>query len=329
MIIGALASLSILVAIMTHRYIVRPLGRLEDIAKTVYNTKNYGLRMDYQSQDEIGHLAIAFNEMLAELAVAREREIAQHLVLARAARLATMGEMTASIAHEINQPLSAIVTNGNAGLRWLGRAPPDLDEVKALLKRVVNDGNRASQIIGSIRAIFKMSGEKKVPIDVNQLIREVLTLVQGELKAHRVLVRTALAEGLPRVSADGVQLQQVIVNLSTNAIEAMGSVTDRERILRVASEVNESHDLLITVEDSGTGIDPKNIDRVFDRLFTTKIHGMGMGLAICRSIIEAHSGRLWAERGVRQGSVFRVLLPIAPPPDSGAEDRTETALGAF
>jgi signal transduction histidine kinase len=329
MVISALVALSILVAIMTHRYIVRPLRRLEGVARTVYNTQNYGLRIEYQSNDEIGHVAVAFNEMLGELAVAREREIAQHLVLARAARLTTIGEMTASIAHEINQPLSAIVTNGNAGLRWLGRAPPDLDEVKALLKRVVNDGNRASQVIGSIRAMFKKSGERKVPIDVNELIREVLMLVRGELKRHRVLVRTELAEGLPRVSADRVQVQQVIVNLITNAIEAMGSVTDRERILRVASEVHESRGVLITVEDSGTGIDPKDINRVFERLFTTKSDGMGMGLAICRSIVEAHNGRLWAEPGVRQGSVFRLLLPITPSPATCTDDHTETAVRAL
>jgi signal transduction histidine kinase len=293
----------------------------------VHDAKNYDLRMKYQGHDEIGRLATAFDEMLDELAVAREREITHHLELARAARLTTMGEMAASIAHELNQPLGAIVTSGNAGLRWLGRATPDLDEAKASLQQIVSDGNRASQIVGTIRATFKKGSEEKTLIDVNELIREVLTLVQRELHDHGVIVRTELEERLRRVSANRVQLQQVIVNLVTNAIEAMGSVTDRERILRVVSEVRESHVLLITVEDCGTGIDPKNIDRVFDRFFTTKSDGMGMGLAICRSIVEAHNGRLWAAPTVRQGSVFHLLLPIAPPPDAG--DRAEAATAGF
>ncbi len=310
--IGVLVGLSILVAIMTHRFIVRPLERLEGVARTIHDTKNYGLRMKYQSHDEIGRLATTFDEMLGELAAVREREIAQHLELRRAARLTTVGEMAASIAHEINQPLAAIIANANAGLRWLGRATPVLDEVKASLQQIVSNGHRASQVIETIRATFKKGSEEKALIDVNEIIRDVLSLVRGELRGHGILVRTELTERLPRVPANRVQLHQVIMNLVTNAIEAMDSVTDRERILRVASEVHESHDLLITVEDSGTGIDPKNIDRVFDRFFTTKSDGMGMGLAICRSIVEAHNGRLWAEPAVRQGSVFHLLLPIAP-----------------
>ena len=245
--IGALVGLSILVAIMTHRYIVRPLQRLEGIARTVHDTKNYGLHVQYQSHDEIGRLATAFDDMLDELAVAREREITQHLELARAARLTTMGEMAASIAHELNQPLAAIVANGHAGLRWLGRATPDLDEVKASLQRIVSVGDRASQIVGTIRATFKKGSEEKVTIDVNELMREVLTLLQRELHGHRVFVRTELAERLPRASGNRIQLQQVIVNLVTNAIEAMDSVTDRDRILRVASQVRE----VTTADDGG------------------------------------------------------------------------------
>ena len=244
--IGALVGLSILVAIMTHRYIVRPLQRLEGIARTVHDTKNYGLHVQYQSHDEIGRLATAFDDMLGELAVAREREITQHLELARAARLTTMGEMAASIA-QLNQPLAAIVANGHAGLRWLGRATPDLDEVKASLQRIVSVGDRASQIVGTIRATFKKGSEEKVTIDVNELMREVLTLLQRELHGHRVFVRTELAERLPRASGNRIQLQQVIVNLVTNAIEAMDSVTDRDRILRVASQVRES----TTADDGG------------------------------------------------------------------------------
>ena len=264
MLIGTLVCLSILVAIMTHRYIVRPLQRLEGIARTVHDTKNYGLHMQYQSHDEIGRLATAFDDMLDELAVAREREITQQLELARATRLTTMGEMTASIAHELNQPLAAIVANGHAGLRWLGSATSDLDEVKTSLQRIVSVGDHASQIIGTIRATFKKGSEEKVPIDVNELVREVLTLLQRELHGHRIFVRTKLAERLPRALGNRIQLQQVIVNLVTNAIEAMDSVTDHDRILRVASQAREL-DLLITVEDCGTGIDPSNFDRIFEK----------------------------------------------------------------
>ncbi len=314
--IGALASLSIVLAIMTHRHIVRPLERLEVIAKKVHETKDYGLRIDYQGQDEIGRLAAGFNEMLAELAVARDREISQRLELARAEQLATLGEMTASIAHEINQPLGAIVANGGAALRWLEAATPNLDEVKEALKDVISDGHRASQVIASARAIFKKVGEEKAPIVVNELLQDVLTFMNREVQRHGVFVRSELADGLPRVSGNRVQLQQVIANLIMNAIEAMGSVTDRERILRVASEVSDSNDVLITVEDSGVGLDPKNIDRVFDRFFTTKSEGMGMGLAICRSIVEAHGGRLWAESKVPHGAILRIGLPTG---NSGSE----------
>ena len=284
--------------------------------------------MQYQSHDEIGRLATAFDDMLDELAVAREREITQHVELARAARLTTMGEMAASIAHELNQPLAAIVANGQAGLRWLGRATPDLDEVKASLQRIVSVGDHASQIIGTIRTTFKKGSEEKVPIDVNELIREVLTLLQRELHSRRIFVRTELAERLPRALGNRIQLQQVIVNLVTNAIEAMDSVRDHDRILRLASQARES-DLLVTVEDCGTGIDPSNIDRIFERFFTTKSDGMGMGLAICRSIVEAHNGRLWAEPGGREGSVFHLLLPIAASLDASGHDRTEAATSAL
>jgi signal transduction histidine kinase len=310
--IAALACLGIVVAIVTHRRIVRPLERLESVARTVHDTKNYGLRIDYRSRDEIGRLATAFNERLAELAVAREREIAQHSALARASQLTTVGEMAASIAHEINQPLAAIATNGKAGLRWLERATPDLDEAKASLKRIVSDAGRAIQVIGSIRSIFKKGGEEKVPIDINEVTREVLTLVHLQLQSNRIIVRTQLDQGLPRVLAGRVQLQQVIVNLITNAIEARSAVTDRERVLRISSEFREPQELLLTVEDSGIGIESKDMDRVFERFFTTKQDGMGMGLAICRSIVEAYNGRLWAEPAEGHGSIFRLRLPAAP-----------------
>jgi C4-dicarboxylate-specific signal transduction histidine kinase len=290
------------------------------VARTVHETKDYSLRADQGSRDEIGRLAVAFNEMLAELDKAREREAADQArtsamrsELARVARLTTMGEMAVTIAREINQPLAAIVANGNAGLRWIGGQTPDLEEVQATLGRIVKDGHRAGEIIGSIRAMLKNASQTKVPLDVNELVREVLALTHGELKNHGVRLQTGLSLGLPRVLTDRVQLQQVILNLVLNAAEAMSAVADRPRILRVSSEINDPASVLLTVEDSGTGIDPKDMDRIFDAFFSTKSHGLGMGLSICRSIIESHGGSLSASSGNPQGSVFRAVLPTAGP----------------
>src|SRR5262245_37416945 len=306
---GALAALSIVVAVMTHRRIVGPLERLESIARTVRETKNYTLRAESDSHDEIGHLAIVFNDMLAELAAARDREITEQAELARADRLVTIGAMTASIAHEINQPLAAIVTNSNAGLRWLSNATPDLEEVRSALKRISKDGHRASEVIGSIRAMFKKEAQHKALYDVNDIVQEVLALVQGELKKQRVSVRTELGASLPPVLADRVQVQQVVLNLMNNAIDAMAPVTDRARVLKVRSGMHNGRGISLTVEDSGTGIDPKDADRIFDAFFTTKTNGTGLGLSICRSIIEAHGGRLSAAPAAPHGSVFEVVLP--------------------
>ena len=313
---GVLAGLSILLVLMTHRHIVRPLQRLELVARTVRETRDFNLRTDYRSEDEIGRLAVAFNDMMSELAKAREREAADQMRnaalqsdLARAARLTIVGEMAATIAHEINQPLTAIVTNGNAGLRWLANPAPDLGEARSALKRIVNDGHRASQVIGTIRAMLKKGGEDKVPLEVNDVIREVLALVHDDLQKRQVLVDAELAGGLPQLSANRVQLQQVILNLIMNAADAMGSVTDRKRTLKVSSGRHDSTGVLVTVEDSGTGIDPEHIDRIFDPFFTTKSEGMGLGLSICRSIIEGHGGHLSVSGGNPHGSVFHLRLP--------------------
>jgi PAS domain S-box-containing protein len=228
--------------------------------------------------------------------------------LAHLTRLTTMGEMAASIAHEINQPLAAIVANAGSALRWLANKTPNLDEARAALKRIVGDGHRASDVIGSIRSMFREDRQQKVPLEVNKLIREVLTLLQDEIERHRVSVRTQLGD-IPSVWADRVQFQQVILNLIMNALEAMSDLVDRPRTLHIQSELGETNHVLIKVEDNGNGIDPKNLDHVFDRFFTTKPQGMGMGLSICRSIVEAHQGQLWVERGLAQGSVFRIVLP--------------------
>jgi signal transduction histidine kinase len=306
---GALAALSIIIAVMTHRHIVRPLERLENVASTVRKTKDYSLRIDYTSKNEIGRLTAAFNDMLSELAAARERERSEQSELARVARVTSMGALTASIAHEINQPLAAIVANSNAAQRWLSNARPDLDEARTALNNIVRDGHRASQMIGSVRAMFKKDSRKRDQLAVNDLIEDILTLVHGAIKKQQVSIRTELLQDLPNVVADRTQLQQVLMNLIMNAVEAMDPVTNRERLLSIKSDIHNPGTVMIMVEDSGTGIDPDNTERIFEAFFTTKPDGMGMGLSMCRSIIEAHGGRLWASPGASHGSVFHVVLP--------------------
>ena len=317
---GLLAALSLAFALMTGRHIVQPLLKLERLADEVGQTKDYRLRTDYESRDEIGRLAVAFNAMLTELAAAREREAADaarraamQTELARVARITTMGEMAASIAHEINQPLAAIVNNANASLRWLGQDPPNVERARSVLERVVSDGGRASEVIRSIRGMLEKGSQERVQLDVNDLIREVMTFVRADLRHHGITVRSELADDLPRISAVRIQLQQVLLNLIANAVDSMTSIEDRARVLTVRSQKADDHGILITVEDTGTGIDQTDLERVFEPFFSTKPEGMGMGLSICRSIIEAHGGRITASPASHGGSVFQVSLPPDDP----------------
>jgi signal transduction histidine kinase len=237
---------------------------------------------------------------LARSVMAQRRE--------REARLMTMDVLSASIAHEMNQPLASIVTNADAASRWMARPTPDLDEVKATLKQIRNSAYRARDLISSIRAMVKRDDRNRAPLDLNDLVREVLTLTQRELQRSRVSVEVGLDEHLPLVKGDRIQLQQVLVNLITNAIDAMAE-KKWPRILRIESAVQEPSVVLISVADTGKGIDPKIVDRIFNPLFTTKSNGMGMGLAISRSIIEGHDGRLQVSAGAEGGSVFQFVLP--------------------
>lgn len=233
--------------------------------------------------------------------------------VARMSQRMAMGEMAASIVHEINQPLAAIAANADAGQRWLARERPDIEEARAAFKRIVGDSHRASAIIDEIRLMFRHDGMTMTALDVNALIREVLALLRGDLENHRIGVDAALPEGLPPVSANAVQLRQVMVNLITNAADAMSTVMNRQRLLRLTTQAHEPGGLLITVEDTGSGIDPQHADRIFEPFFTTKSQGMGMGLSICRSIVENHGGHLSVAPGRTHGSIFQVSLPAAPP----------------
>jgi len=240
---------------------------------------------------------------------AQDKLRATQTELARVTSLTAAGQMAASMAHEIKQPLAAIVTGGSAGLRWLSKPTPDLQEVRAVLESIVSEGNRAGQVIDGIRAMFKNDSREKALLDVNEVIREVIALLHSELQNHQILVQTELISQLPPVLADRVQLRQVVANLVANAIEAMGTVADRARTLRVKSVIREPDGVLIMVEDSGPGIDPENVDRIFHPFFTTKSQGTGMGLPVCRSIIEAHNGRLSVRPAADRGSVFQISLP--------------------
>jgi len=314
--IALVACLSLVLAVLTYRQIVGPLRQLEEFAGRVRETKDYSLRVNIDRKDEIGQLALAFNTMLEELAAAREREASEQVrtvtmqaELERAARFTAMGELAASIAHEINQPLAAIVNNASAGLRWLNNRPPNLDEVRLVLGRLVNDGGRCGEIIAGIRAMLKKGSQSRAEIDLNELICGVKNLMQSQLETRGVLIQTQLADDLPRVMADRVQLQQVFLNLFVNAAEAMACISDRERVVNVRSERYEGEGALIAVQDSGIGIDTAHAGRIFDAFFTTKSEGMGMGLSICQSIVQSHGGRMMVSPGNPHGSVFCVILP--------------------
>ncbi|OLC58402.1 MAG: two-component sensor histidine kinase [Candidatus Rokubacteria bacterium 13_1_40CM_4_67_11] len=226
----------------------------------------------------------------------------------REARLMTGDAVSASIAHEVNQPLSAMIANADAGLNWLTRAVPDLEEAKAAFTHIAADGHRAGAVIAGTRAMFKKDVRARTTLDVNEIIRGVLAAVHDELERHRVSVRVELTDSLPWVNGDRVQLQQVLLNLTTNAIESMATA-DGARALGVTSEIHTSGGVLVSVKDTGTGVAPEDVDRIFAPLFTTKSHGMGMGLSISRSIIEAHDGRLWSAPNAPRGSVFHFVLP--------------------
>jgi signal transduction histidine kinase len=231
--------------------------------------------------------------------------------LARAARLTTMGELAASIAHEVNQPMMAVVTNADTCSRWLAKDPPDLDEARQAAERIVGAGHRAGDIIRTIRALARKATPETTRFDINAAVADVLTLTRGELQRHDILLETELSADLEPVLGDPGQVRQVVLNLIVNGVEAMTEGMHGSRVLRVSSRMAGPGDVLIAVADTGTGLDPTKMDSIFDAFFTTKPEGMGMGLSICRSIVEAHGGRLWASSNSPRGSIFQFTLPSA------------------
>jgi PAS domain S-box-containing protein len=245
-----------------------------------------------------------------KLRASEQRLLDAQMELAHVNRVSTMGQLATSIAHEVNQPLSGVIANAEACLRWLGRGTPDLDSARRSVKWIIEDGNRASEVIRRVRTLANKTGNEKVPLNVNDLIGETIALLQRELNNHRVALRTELAAALPAILGDRVQLQQVLINLVMNGLEAMQSVTDRPRDLVIRSHGGEDQLVLVAVTDSGAGISAENAERLFNAFFTTKSSGMGMGLSICRSIIEAHGGRMSAANNAGPGARFEFTLPL-------------------
>jgi C4-dicarboxylate-specific signal transduction histidine kinase len=270
-------------------------------------------QLDAKVQERTAELKRANEQLQLEIA---EREAAQEGLIraqaeiARIARVTTMGELAASIAHELNQPLGSIVTTGDACLRWLAANPPNLDEARQAVEAIIRDGTRASSVLVRTRGLLRRGERLRERLDINDVVREVIALLDGELRRNGVSLRTEMPANLRPVVVDRVLLQQVILNLIMNAMEAIRAVSDRARVLRIRTEEQSSGSIVVLVQDSGVGLDPKQLNRMFEPFYTTKVQGIGMGLTISRSIIEAHGGRLWAVANDGPGSTFCFTVPI-------------------
>jgi C4-dicarboxylate-specific signal transduction histidine kinase len=270
-------------------------------------------QLDAKVQERTAELKRANEQLQLEIA---EREAAQEGLIraqaeiARIARVTTMGELAASIAHELNQPLGSIVTTGDACLRWLAANPPNLDEARLAVEAIIRDGTRASSVLVRTRGLLRRGERLRERLDINDVVREVIALLDGELRRNGVSLRTEMPANLRPVVVDRVLLQQVILNLIMNAMEAIRAVSDRARVLRIRTEEQSSGSIVVLVQDSGVGLDPKQLNRMFEPFYTTKVQGIGMGLTISRSIIEAHGGRLWAVANDGPGSTFCFTVPI-------------------
>ena len=245
----------------------------------------------------------------AEARESERRYREAQMALAHANRVTTMGQLTASIAHEVSQPIAATVANADAALRWLGGHPPDLEEVRQALHAIIKDGHRAGDVIGRIRGLIKNVPPRDDQLDINEAILEVIGVARSELLRNGVTLQTELAKGLPLARGDRVQLQQIVLNLIMNAVEAMSDAPTGPRDLLISTAEDQSDGVLVAVRDSGPGLNPESLERLFDPFYTTKASGMGMGLSICRSIVEAHGGRLWAAPNLPQGASFHFSLP--------------------
>jgi len=281
-----------------HQLLMRD-HSMKYVRLVAHATRDQEGRLEY-----IGAVQDLTQHRLSEEALGKARS-----ELAHVARVTSLGALTASIAHEVNQPIAAALTNGQAALRWLGKQPPDLVEVQQALERIVRDGTRAGEIIDRMRALFGKAPPSKADLDINEVVGEIVALTQGEALKNRVTVRAELEGGLPVVRADRVQLQQVVLNLIANAIEAMSEIEDKARDLHITTAQHTPDGVIVTVRDTGPGLTLKSAEDVFEALYTTKPTGLGMGLPICRTIIEAHGGKMWASANKPRGAIFQFTLP--------------------
>jgi len=313
------AAVEILDVTRTHQFAIARRNKGWEVVETseLKQAKAEILRLNNDLERRVvertRQLTAANEELLKQMSERQRAEDAlrgAEAELARVTRVTAMGELTASIAHEVTQPLTGIVTNGNACLHWLASAPPNVEKARTTVERIIRDSNRASEVIRDIRTLVKKAEPHQEPIDLNDLIHRTLTLASGEMKRDQVELEAVLAVDLPRVLGDRVQLQQALLNLIINAVEAMSSITGWARVLTIRSERREAPETVaITVRDSGVGLDPRKAERLFDAFFTTKPEGMGLGLSICRTIISAHGGCLSNANNVDHGATFEFTLP--------------------
>ena len=312
------AAVEILDVTRTHQFAIARRNKEWEVVETseLKQAKAEILRLNNDLERRVmertGQLAAANEELRRQMA---ERERAEEALraaqgeLAHVTRVTALGELAASIAHEVTQPLTGIVTNGNACMHWLASAPPNIEKARTAVQRIIRDSNRASEVIYDIRTFVKKTAPHQEPVDLNDLIYRTLMLATGEMTKGQIEVQTELAVDLPEVFGDRVQLQQVLLNLITNAVDAMSSITDRARVLLIRSERRDPASVAIAVRDSGVGLDPQKMENLFDAFYTTKPEGIGMGLSICRTIISSHGGHLSGANNAGQGATFEFTLP--------------------
>jgi C4-dicarboxylate-specific signal transduction histidine kinase len=292
-----------------HRLLM-PNNSIKYVNMVAHATRDEAGRLEY-----IGAVQDVTQRRSSEEALSKARSDLAHV-----ARITSLGVLTASIAHEVNQPLSGIITNAGTCLRMLAADPPSVDGARETARRTIRDGNRAAEVITRLRALYGKKAPTTESVDLNEATREVLALSLSELQRHRVILRPELADDLPFVTGDRVQLQQVILNLIRNASDAMGAVDDRPRQLLIRTQRDEDNRVRLTVQDAGVGFDPQAADRLFESFYTTKNDGMGIGLSVSRSIIESHHGRLWATLNNGPGAAFSFSIPRAPEGSTRADN---------
>ena len=311
------AAAEILDVMRTHQFAIARRNKGWEVVETseLKQAKAEILRLNNNLERRVmertSQLTAANEELRREMAErqrAEEALLTAQAELAHVTRVTAMGELAASIAHEVTQPLTGIVTNGNACLHWLESTPPNVQKARGTVERIIRDSERATEVIRDIRTLVKNTPPHQEQVDLNDLIYRTLTLANGEMTRNQVELQTELAVGLANVLGDRVQLQQVLLNLIMNAIEAMSSISG-QRVLVIRSETRDPESVTVSVRDSGEGIDPEKAERLFDAFFTTKPQGMGMGLSICRNIISAHGGKLWHSNNAEQGATFVFTLP--------------------